>query len=58
MKEHRLGYNVTAGKITDNLLKGDFDAAKPFEKLATDVKRFNICNEKIYLSPMKDMFDR
>ncbi len=46
------------GKIADNLLKRDFFAAKPFEKLTTDVTQFKVGNEKVYLSPVMDLFNR
>lgn len=51
-------YKGTVGKIADNILRRDFKADKPFEKLATDVTQFNVCNEKVYLSPVLDLFNR
>ena len=51
-------YKGEVGKIADNLLKRDFYAAKPFEKLTTDVTQFKVCDEKVYLSPVMDMFNR
>ena len=51
-------YKGTVGKIADNILNRDFEADKPFEKLATDVTQFNVCNEKIYLSPVLDLYNR
>lgn len=51
-------YKGTVGKIADNVLKRNFKADKPFEKLATDVTQFNVCNEKVYLSPVLDLFNR
>ena len=50
-------YKGTVGRVADNLLKRDFYAEKPFEKIATDVTQFNVCNEKIYLSPVLDLFN-
>ena len=50
-------YKGTVGKIADNLLKRDFYAKKPFEKIATDVTQFNVCDEKVYLSPVLDLFN-
>lgn len=50
-------YKGTVGKIADNLLKRSFCAEKPFEKLTTDVTQFNVCDEKIYLSPVLDLFN-
>ena len=51
-------YKGEVGKVADNLLKRDFYADKPFEKLTTDVTEFKIGDEKIYLSPVLDMFNR
>ena len=51
-------YKGEVGKVADNLLKLDFHAAKPFEKLTTDVTQFNIGNEKVYLSPVTNLFNR
>ncbi len=51
-------YKGTVGKVADNIIKRDFKADKPFEKLATDVTQFNVCNEKVYLSPVLDLFNR
>ena len=45
-------------KFADNLLHRDFYADKPFEKLTTDVAEFKLGNEKVYLSPVLDMFNR
>ena len=50
-------YKGTVGKVADNLLKRDFHAEKPFEKITTDVTQFNVCDEKIYLSPVLDLFN-
>ena len=50
-------YKGTVGKVADNLLKRDFRAEKPFEKITTDVTQFNVCGEKIYLSPVLDLFN-
>lgn len=51
-------YKGEIGKIADNLLKRDFYAAKPFEKLTTDVTQFKVCGEKVYLSPVMDLYNR
>ena len=50
-------YKGTVGKVADNLLKRDFYAEKPFEKLTTDVTQFNVCDSKVYLSPVLDLFN-
>ena len=51
-------YKGEIGKVADNLLKRNFYAEKPFEKLTTDVTEFKIGDEKVYLSPVLDMFNR
>ncbi|MEE0896536.1 MAG: IS3 family transposase [Acutalibacteraceae bacterium] len=50
-------YKGTVGKVADNLLKRDFSAQKPFEKITTDVTQFNVCDSKVYLSPVLDLFN-
>ena len=40
-------YKGEVGKVADNLLKRDFTASKPFEKLTTDVTEFKACPEKV-----------
>ena len=50
-------YKGTVGKVADNLLNRDFYAKKPFEKITTDVTQFNVCDEKVYLSPVLDLFN-
>ncbi len=51
-------YKGQIGKVADNLLKRDFHADKPFEKLTTDVTEFKIGDEKVYLSPVMDLYNR
>jgi len=48
----------TIGKIAENTLARDFHSDKPFDKLTTDVKEFKGCGEKVYLSPVMDLFNR
>ncbi|MFQ9057073.1 MAG: IS3 family transposase [[Eubacterium] siraeum] len=48
-------YKGEVGKIAENLLKRDFKAEKPFEKLTTDVTQFKVCDTKVYLSPVMDL---
>ena len=51
-------YKGEVGKVADNLLKRNFTAKKPFEKPTTDVTEFSVCNEKVYLSPIMDLYNR
>ncbi len=51
-------YKGEVGKIAPNVLKRDFNAAKPYEKLVTDVTEFAVCEDKVYLSPILDLYNR
>lgn len=51
-------YKGEMGKVASNLLNRDFRATVPFEKLVTDVTEFSVCNEKVYLSPILDLYNR
>ena len=51
-------YKGEVGKVSANILNRQFESQKPFEKLVTDVTEFHICNEKVYLSPVMDLFNR
>ena len=51
-------YKGEIGKVAENILNRDFNASKPFEKLATDVTQFKVCNDKVYLSPVMDLYNR
>lgn len=50
-------YKGEVGKVADNILQRGFHASKPFEKLTTDVTQFKILDEKVYLSPVMDLFN-
>lgn len=50
-------YKGTVGKVADNLLNREFSASKPFEKITTDITQFNVCDEKVYLSPVLDLYN-
>ena len=50
-------YKGEVGKIAPNIINRDFAANAPFQKLATDVTEFAVCNEKVYLSPILDMYN-
>ena len=51
-------YKGTVGKVADNILKREFYANNPYEKLTTDVTQFKVCDEKVYLSPVMDLYNR
>ena len=51
-------YKGEVGKVAENILNRDFTASKPFEKPTTDVTQFKVCNDKVYLSPVMDLYNR
>ena len=51
-------YKGQVGKVAENLLNREFEADKPFEKLTTDVTEFKVCDDKVYLSPVMDLYNR
>lgn len=51
-------YKGEVGKVAENILNREFEASKPYEKLTTDVTQFKVNNEKIYLSPVMDLYNR
>lgn len=56
-KRRYSSYKGTVGKIADNLLKRNFKADNPNEKWVTDVTEFKVNEEKIYLSPIIDLYN-
>jgi len=56
LKKYR-SYRGEVGKIAPNILQRNFAAQKPNIKWVTDVTEFNILGQKIYLSPMLDLFN-
>ena len=51
-------YKGLVGKIAENLLKREFDTDAPNTKWVTDVTAFKTAEQKLYLSPVLDLFDR
>lgn len=56
MKKYR-SYKGEVGKVAENLLNRDFSASKPNKKWATDITEFSLFGEKLYLSPILDLFN-
>lgn len=56
IKKYR-SYKGTVGKIAPNILERDFHADQPNEKWVTDITEFKLFGEKLYLSPMLDLFN-
>ena len=50
-------YKGEVGRIAPNMINRDFVAHAPNRKWATDVNQINIGSEKLYLSPILDMFN-
>ena len=57
MKKYR-SYKGEVGKIAPNLLKRDFEATAPNQKWVTDVTEFALFGQKLYLSPIMDLYSR
>jgi putative transposase len=51
-------YKGENGKIAPNILQRNFKATAPNEKWATDVTEFNVSGNKLYLSPIIDLFNQ
>ena len=56
MKKYR-SYKGEIGKIAPNLINRDFHADRPNQKWTTDITEFGLFGQKLYLSPILDMFN-
>ncbi|QTB20588.1 IS3 family transposase [Lysinibacillus sphaericus] len=56
MKKYK-SYKGTVGKIAPNILDRNFTAEAPYEKWVTDITEFKLFGEKLYLSPVLDLFN-
>lgn len=50
-------YKGRYGKAAGNVLNRQFSADKPNQKWVTDVTEFKIAGEKLYLSPVLDLYN-
>jgi len=50
-------YRGEVGRIAPNVLERNFKASRPNQKWTTDVTQVKIGDERIYLSPILDMFN-
>ena len=57
VKKYR-SYKGEQGKIAPNILERNFRATAPNQKWATDVTEFNVSGNKLYLSPIIDLFNQ
>ena len=55
MKKYR-SYKGEVGKIADNKLNREFRAEKPNQKWVTDVTQFRLLGQKLYFSPILDLY--
>lgn len=56
MKKYK-SYKGTVGKIAPNILDQNFTSEAPNEKWVTDITEFKLFGEKLYLSPVLDLFN-
>lgn len=56
IKKYR-SYRGEVGKVAPDLLQRDFGATKPQQKWVTDVTEFSLHGQKLYLSPVLDLFN-
>ena len=56
IKKYR-SYKGEIGKIAPNLINRDFHATEPNRKWTTDITEFSVFGQKLYLSPVMDMFN-
>jgi putative transposase len=56
IKKYR-SYKGNVGRIAPNLLQRQFVAEKANQKWVTDVTEFNVAGEKLYLSPILDLYN-
>jgi putative transposase len=56
MKKYQ-SYRGNVGTVAPNILDRKFQASKPNEKWVTDVTEFHLYGEKLYLSPILDLYN-
>ena len=50
-------YRGDVGRIAPNLLNRDFNATKPYTKWVTDITEFLLFGQRIYFSPILDLYN-
>ncbi|MDZ3991042.1 IS3 family transposase ISPsy8 [Pseudomonas sp. Teo4] len=55
-KKYR-SYRGCVGKVAKNLLERNFIAQRPNQKWVTDVTEFKVAQQKLYLSPVLDLYN-
>ncbi|PFY41855.1 IS3 family transposase [Bacillus toyonensis] len=56
IKKYR-SYKGNVGKVASNILERNFQAETPNKKWVTDITEFKVLGEKLYMSPMLDLFN-
>jgi len=56
VKKYR-AYKGDVGQAAPNLLNRDFEASQPNQKWVTDVTEFKVGGQKLYLSPILDLYN-
>lgn len=51
-------YRGEQGRIAPNILARQFRASRMYEKWVTDITEFKVAGEKLYLSPIMDLYNR
>lgn len=57
-KRRYISYQGAISQLAPNLLDRDFTTDAPNQKWVTDVTEFRLGEDKLYLSPVMDLFDR
>ena len=57
MKKYR-SYKGEVGKTAPNHLKRNFNSERPNQKWVTDITEFHLFGQKLYLSPILDLYSR
>ena len=57
-KKRYRSYRGEVGRVAANTLSRNFKAQAPHQKWVTDVTEFNLRGEKIYLSPVLDLYNQ
>jgi transposase InsO family protein len=55
-KKYR-AFRGTVGRIAPNVLQRQFDAQGPNQKWVTDITEFRVGDQKLYLSPVMDLYN-
>ena len=56
VKKYRV-FKGQMGRVAPNILNRKFDAARPNQKWVTDITEFNVAGQKLYLSPIMDLYN-